>query len=251
MPEEGVAVRTERELAPVMGQHTESCLRAVLRALAGHWIDPAELGYDLAFHHIAVVADATPSLEATARRADRQLLRVQAPGGGTWAWLGGRTRISEDDFDALIARQGSSDTRVAFGERAEGIAGFAASHQQALEAKAVAVATDQSTVRFGDFHVLIAVLRDRDLAEELVEHELRELGAPTDRMCELRETLRVYLEHSHSVSATAALRRRNRKTIERQLRTAEQLIHHRVSDRSVEALIALRVADVLRNRDTP
>jgi hypothetical protein len=66
-------------------------------------------------------------------------------------------------------------------------------------------------------------------------------------MRELRETLRAYLEHSQSVSATAALRRRDRKTIERQLRAAEQLIQHHVSDRSDEVLIALRVADILRD----
>lgn len=59
-----------------------------------------------------------------------------------------------------------------------------------------------------------------------------------------RETLRAYLEHSQSVSATAALRRRDRKTIERQLRSAEQLMHHRVSARSDEVLLALRVAEI-------
>jgi sugar diacid utilization regulator len=174
---------------------------------------------------------------------------VQARDGGIWGWLGGRTRISEDDLDALIAAQGSPDARVAFGEPAEGIAGFAVSHHQALEARAVAVATNKRAVRFADFRLLIAVLRDGELAKGFIEHELGELARPSERMRELRETLRAYLEHSQSVSATAALRRRDRKTIERQLRSAEQLIHHRVSDRSDEVLIALRVAEILRNAD--
>jgi sugar diacid utilization regulator len=236
-------------VAPISGIEKDPGLRAVLRALAGQWVDPDELGYDLAFHHIAVVAESAPLLEAAARHTETQLLRVQAPDGGTWAWLGGRTRITENHFDALITAQDSFDTRVAFGEPTEGIAGFAASHQQALEARAIAIATNQSAIRFADVRVLIAVLRDPDLAKELVEHELHELARPTERMCELRQTLRLYLEHSQSVSATAAVRRRNRKTIERQLRSIEQLIHHHVSDRSVEVLIALRVADVLRQRD--
>jgi hypothetical protein len=67
-------------------------------------------------------------------------------------------------------------------------------------------------------------------------------------MRELRGTLRAYLEHGQSVSATAAVRRRDRKTIERQLCSAELLIHHRVSDRCDELLIALRIADILRHR---
>jgi hypothetical protein len=239
----------EREVARDTGIDEDSRLRAVLRALEGQWVDPGELGYDLAGHHVAVVADASPSLDAMARRVERQLLRVPAPEGGIWGWLGGATRVSEGELDALIASRGPSDGRVAFGEPAEGIAGFAVSHHQAIEASAVAVATNQRAVRFADFRVLIAVLRDGDLAHAFIERELGELDRPSERMRELRKTLRAYLEHSQSVSATAALRRRDRKTIERQLRSAEQLIHHRVSDRSDAVLIALRVADILRHPD--
>lgn len=239
-------VACQREFARGTGMDEDSRLRAVLRALDGQWVDSRELGYDLASHHIAVIADASPPLDEMARHTKRQLLRVQAPDGAIWGWLGGPTRMSEGDLDVLIGSLGSSDARVAFGEPAEGIAGFAASHHQALEARAVAVATDQRTVRFADFRVLIAVLRDGDLAKEFIERELGQLDEAGERMGELRETLRAYLEHSQSVSATAAVRRRDRKTIERQLRSAEQLIRHRVSDRSEEVLIALRVAEVLR-----
>ena len=239
----------EHEFARDNGVDEDSRLAAVMRALDGQWLEPGELGYDLAGHHIAVVADAFPLLDAAARLTNRQLLQVQAPDGGTWGWLGGRTRISDDDLDALIVSQGSSEARVAFGEPAEGIAGFAATHHQACEARAIAVATNQSAVRFADFRVLIAVLRDDDLAKGFIERELGDLAGPSERMRELRETLRAYLEHSQSVSATAALRRRDRKTIERQLRSAEQLIHHPVSDRSDEVLIALRVAEILGHRD--
>jgi hypothetical protein len=236
----------EQEFARVAGMDGNSHLGVVLRVLDGQWVDPGELGYDLAGHHVALVADASQSLDAVVGRTERQLLRVQAPDGGIWGWLGGRTRISEAELDALIASQRSSDARVAFGEPAEGIAGFALTHQQALEAKAVAVATNQRTVRFADLRLLIAVLRDGDLAKGFVERELGELDRPDERMRELRETLRAYLEHSQSVSAAAAVRRRDRKTIERQLRSAEQLIRHRVSDRSDEVLVALRVADILQ-----
>ncbi len=236
-----------REVARVAGIDEDSRLRAVLRALDGQWVDPGELGYDLACRHIAVVADAPTVLDAVAHRTKRQLLRVRAPDGRIWGWLGGRTRISDGDLEALIASQASSDVRVVFGEPAEGIAGFAVSHHQALEASVVAVAANQRAVRFADFRVLIAVLRDGDLAKGFIERELGELGRPGERMGELRETLRAYLEHSQSVSAAAAVRGRDRKMIERQLRSAEQLIHHRVSDRSDEVLIALRVAEILQH----
>jgi hypothetical protein len=184
---------SEREVARVTGIDEDSRLRAVLRALDGQWVDSRELGYDLAGHHIAVVADAPPLLDAVARSTERQVLRVQAPDGAIWGWLGGRNRISEGDLDALIASQNSSDARVAFGEPAEGIAGFAVSHHQALEARAVAVATNQRAVRFADLRLLIALLRDGDLAKGFIERELGELDRPSERMRELRATLRAYL----------------------------------------------------------
>lgn len=237
----------EHELALVTGVQEDSRLRAVLRALDGEWVESAELGYDLAGHHVAVVADAAPPKGAVPHRAEWQTLYIQAPGGGYWGWVGAPTGFSEEDLDALLAAHGSRDATVAFGEPAEGVAGFAISHQQALEARAVAVATGEPAIRFGDCRIVIAVLRDGDLAKGLIERELGDLDRPSDRMRELRETLRAYLEHSQSVSATAALRQRDRKTIERQLRAAEQLINHRVSDRTDEVLVALRVAEILRN----
>jgi hypothetical protein len=237
------------EVAPDGSDETDRRLPAVLRALDGQWVEPVELGYDLTGHHIAVVADAGLLLDATASQTKRQLLQVQAPDGGTWGWIGGQTRFSAEDLDALITSHCVSNARVAFGEPAEGIAGFVTSHNDALEARAIAVATNLSTVRFADFRVLIAVLRDDELAKQFIERELGDLDRPGERMSELRETLRVYLEHSQSVAATASLRRRNRKTIERQLRSAEELINHRVSDRSDDVLMALRVAEILRHRD--
>jgi len=238
----------ESEVARAAGIHGGRRLRAVSRALEGQWVDPGELGYDLAYHHIAAVADASQPLVALARRTERQVLLVEAPDGAVWGWLGGRTRISDSDLDALIAWQNSRDGLVAFGEPAAGIAGFAASHHQALEARTIAAATNHHAVRFADLRLLIALLRDGDLAKEFIERELGELDDPGERMRELRETLRAYLEHGQSVSATAAVRRRDRKTIERQLRSAEVLIHHRVSDRCDALLVALRISDILRHR---
>jgi sugar diacid utilization regulator len=177
------------------------------------------------------------------------VLRTAVPYGPRLTRFGGRTQIPDSDFDALVRWQNSREGQVAFGEPAPGNAGFAASHHQALEARTIAVATSQHAVRFADVRLLSALLRDGDLAKEFIERELGELDDPSERMRERRETLRAYLEHGQSVSATAAVRRRDRKTIERQLRSAELLIHHRVSDRCDELLIALRIAAILRHRD--
>ncbi|MGN6872159.1 MAG: PucR family transcriptional regulator [Solirubrobacteraceae bacterium] len=237
----------ETEAARAAGIDEERGLRAVSRVLEGQWLEPSELGYDLAYHHVAIVADAPEPVVGLARRAGRPLLLVKGPDGEMWAWLGGATRIADSDLDALIASLDPREGHVAFGEPAAGIAGFAASHHQALEAKTIAAATSQPAVRFADLRLVVALLRDNDLAKGFIERELGELDDSSERMGELRETLRAYLEHGQSVSATAAVRHRDRKTIERQLRSAEGLLEHRVSDRCDELLIALRIADILRS----
>jgi GGDEF-like domain/PucR C-terminal helix-turn-helix domain len=237
----------ESEAARAAGINEDERLRAVSRALDGHWVDPGELGYDLAYHHIAAVADGASPLVALAQNAQRQLLVVEAPDGETWGWIGGPTRISDSELDALIASLDPREGRVAVGEPAAGIAGFAASHHEALEARTIAAATHHHAVRFADLRLVIALLRDSDLARGFIERELGELDDPSERMGELRETLRAYLDHGQSVSAAAAVRHRDRKTIQRQLRSAERLIRHRVSDRCDELLIALRVSDILRH----
>lgn len=103
----------ERELAGPGGTDEDSRLRAVLRALDGQWVDRGELGYDLASHHLALVADDSELMDAAARRTKLQVLQVQAPDGRVWRWLAGRARIGEDELDALIDSLASSDASVA------------------------------------------------------------------------------------------------------------------------------------------
>jgi PAS domain-containing protein len=228
---------------------TDPHVEAVSRALEGHWVDTTELGYDLAYHHVAVVADSPSTVDVLAGHTARQRVVVAGPGGETWGWLGGRSPMSDGELDAVAAwLRARDDGTVAFGEPGAGIAGFATSHRQALEARTIAAATSRHVVRFADLRLLAAVLRDEELAKGFVERELGELDDAGERTHELTATLRAYLEHGQSISATAALRRRDRKTIARQLRDAERLIHHRVSERSEELLIALQVAEILRGR---
>jgi PucR C-terminal helix-turn-helix domain/GGDEF-like domain len=238
-----------RDSAGAVGIPDPAGWAAAVGALLGRWADPSELGYDLAFEHLAVVADSASALEGLAQRAGRQLLTVPLPGGGAWGWLGADERISDADLDALVVGQRRDEGMVAFGEPASGIAGFAESHWQAREAAAIARALGQHVVRFADVLLPIALRREPDLARSFVDRELRVLARPDERTQQLRATLCAYLEHGHSVSATAAALRCDRKTIQRRLHAAEQLLRRHVDDRSGELLVALRTIDLLLPAD--
>lgn len=237
------------QLAHAAGVPDPTGWAAAVGALQGRWADPSELGYDLAYDHLAVVADTPSVLEELAQRAERELLQVPLPGGGVWGWLGGQERISDADLDGLVLWQRGQEGRVAFGEPANGIAGFAESHWQAREAAVIAQALGQPAVRFADVLLPIALRRDPDLARSFVDRELGALARPDERMRQLRSTVCAYLEHGQSVSAAAAALRCDRKTIQRRLHAAEQLLCRYVDDRSGELLVALRTIDLLPSHD--
>lgn len=237
------------ESAAVAGIPDPAGWAAALGALLGRWADPNELGYDLAYEHLAVVADTPSALEALAQRARRQLLTVPLPGGGAWGWLGADERISDADLDALVVWKGGDEGMVAFGEPASGIAGFAESHWQAQEAAAIARALGQRAVRFADVLLPIVLRREPGLARSFVDRELRVLARSDERTRQLRATVCAYLEHGHSVSAAAAALRCDRKTIQRRLHAAEQLLRRHVDDRSGELLVALQTIDLLLPAD--
>jgi hypothetical protein len=235
----------QREITVLAGTRDDGRWSAVTRALDGHWVDASKLGYNPACNHLAVIVDTTDTAEALARQSQRDLLEIAAPNGTVWAWLGGPAPLSDHEIDALVAWQRQRDGEAAFGEPGHGIPGFGLSHAQAVATRDIARATGERVARFGDQRLLIALLRDRSAARAFVDHELAGLVGPGERMRELRATLRVYLEHGQRVSTTAALLRRDRKTVQRQLQSAEELLQRCIPDRSGELLIALRTADVL------
>jgi hypothetical protein len=227
----------------------EPAWAAAVGALHGRWAEPDELGYDLAYHHLAVVADTPSALDRLARRAGRERLEVRVPGGGVWGWLGGQERISDTEVDSLVAWQRQEEGRVAFGDPASGMSGFSESHWQAREAAAIAEAWGEPVVRFADVLLPIVLRREPNLARNFVDRELGVLARPDQRMRQLRATLCAYLEHGQSVSAAAASLQCDRKTIHRRLHAAERLLCRHVDDRSGELLVALRTVDLVRPID--
>jgi DNA-binding PucR family transcriptional regulator len=90
--------------------------------------------------------------------------------------------------------------------------------------------------------LMIALLRDRDLARVFLDRELGELAAAGQRQDDLRHVTRTYLESGQSTVATASKLGCNRRTVERKLKQAEGLIGHLLWQRSAEVLLALTLS---------
>ena len=164
-------------------------LAAIRTVLTGGPIDEARLGIRAARSHIAVAASgpAADRLGVILRAANVGAVLVAAPIPQTsWAWCdSGRLRL-----ETLNGLGGW----VGVGQPALGVAGFIASHQQALLALEVGSRGPVRTVRYEDVAVQALVWGGAAAAEQLVAHALGGLAAPSGRARSVRVTLAAWLE---------------------------------------------------------
>jgi DNA-binding PucR family transcriptional regulator len=232
--------------------------------LAGDTVDveqaSSRLGYELDQRHRGLVLwsdDRRERLDvalATLERAAFQFLEslgVTAPlvipraRLCVAAWVGSR-----GDGETISLASAHLDVQAfptvfaAFGSAANGVAGFARSHREALLARRIARLTDQRPGSVTQYdHVALAALAsaDVDQAREFVASELGPLTADDDHSLRLSATLRVYLEENLSPSRAARRLGVHEHTITNRIRAAQELLPHPIEQRVSELQVALRL----------
>jgi hypothetical protein len=222
----------------------------VREALAGRAVDEGRLGYALAGHHLAVVADghdARTLVRELAGELDRRLLAVEAEEGVWWAWLGGDRPLGERARAPLRRLSPGAAVRLAVGDEGAGRDGFRASHAQALAARALGSAEGGAVVLFDDVALDALCTRDPDAAATFAARELRGIDGADARTAALRATLRAWFRAGQNAAAAAALLGVHEQTVAHRLRAVEERIGRPASARRAELEVALR----LRERAAP
>jgi DNA-binding PucR family transcriptional regulator len=106
----------------------------------------------------------------------------------------------------------------------------------------------EKSARFGAVALVALAGRDRERAAEFVERELGGLLAAGPRAEDLVGTLLAFLEHGQSSERASRVRKVHRSTIRRHIREIEELLGHRIEERSAELILALRLRHLLRYR---
>ena len=205
------------------------------------------LGYELARHHMAfvVVADTvdTPAqlmrrFAAEAGRAvgGHGVLTVQAGPSDVWAW----TAWPSPDAPPLDV-QIPEGLRLAVGPVAYGVGGFRRSHLSARDAQAF-LEGDLRVCRHADIRVRSLLAAGGERARWFAEEMLGGLSGGSERVAELRETLRVYLASGRSPQQAAALLHVSRNTVSYRIKRAEELLGHPLSGDLLELRLALEIA---------
>ena len=240
-------------------------------------VDSAEaiLGYRLRQHHLGGVTwitgavaggDSIGRLErATAEIAaeahcDGRPMFVPQDEFSAWAWLPlGTRRDAAVPVQSLTEGPGAGGIRFAFGKPAPGVAGFRRTHQQALNAQAVALAAGSSgrqVTSFDEVAPVALMSGSIELLRAWVIETLADLADDDGNNARLRETLRVFLEENGSYKTTAERLLLHKNTVQYRVRKAEEELGRPIGQDRLQIELALLASQwlgsaVLRSADEP
>jgi DNA-binding PucR family transcriptional regulator len=165
------------------------------------------------------------------------------------AWISTHSDVPAKVLDELRFRTATAPgVRVAIGEPARGIAGFRASHIEALEAQRIARMAHRpegSITRYNDIAVRALASADLEQARAFVARELGPLAARDENTRRLAATVRTYLDENGSRGRTAKRLTVHENTVAYRLRQAEELLGRSVEKRTLELRLALALADIV------
>jgi DNA-binding PucR family transcriptional regulator len=176
------------------------------------------------------------------------------------AWISTKGDVPSKVLDELRIRTATAPgVRVAIGEPACGIAGFRASHVEALQAQRIARMAGRragSITRYLDIAVRALATADAEQARAFVVRELGPLASRDETTRRLAATVRTYLDENASRSRAARRLNIHENTVAYRLRQAEEILGRSVDKRTLELRIALALADLVEeapdtNRSNP
>jgi hypothetical protein len=215
----------------------------------------ATLGYRMRQYHVGVVC--WTSNEAIAvdniTRLERAVSHVAAQTAcgadpvflardesSAWAWLPLGIR---DRFDAS-ADNADAGIHVAFGDAVKGIAGFRLTHQQALAAQAVALASGSPprVVSYTEVAPVAMMLSSAYLLRAWVLSTLGPLATDDEHHARLRETMLAFLQSAGSYKATAERLVLHKNTVQYRIHKAEESLGRPVGNNRHDIELALQAS---------
>jgi len=273
----------ERERARWLSSEETVRSSLIHAVVAGHSVDHAGFeegtGYRLDQWHVGLVVwtaapvspaggpvgtavDEHRALESFVRRLGGILGCARAPlvtavdRSTAWAWLpmraaAGANRARSLDLTAVRAfATNDGRLRLALGVPARGEAGFRRTHEQAQQARSVALMGGDrvpAAVSFGDEGVAIVAVMARDLerTRAWVAEVLGRLAVDDQSTAALRETMRVFLLTGDNYSRTADLLVLHRNTVKYRVNKVLEERGGSVDSNRLDVALALQAGHLL------
>lgn len=190
--------------------------------------------------HAATVASALGA-------SPRSSLLVSPDALTLWAWIPART-VDADGVCEAMGRTGEG-IHAALGQPAAGLDGFRATHQQALQAQALALAADPAhrkpVIAASQLGPLALVASEIDGVRAWVRDVLGGLAVDDEGTARLRETMWAYLSSGSSLNAAASELYLHKNTIQYRIRKAEDIRGRPLTEGRIDVEVALLACRLL------
>jgi PucR C-terminal helix-turn-helix domain/GGDEF-like domain len=244
----------QRETSPPASTREARIAERVRRLLAGEQVDASLLEYDLAGHHLGLVArspDAHPLLRQLSAAVDGRLLAVAPNEAETWAWIGARRPIDVDAVLRWAKDAWPAATPLGIGEPAAGPSGWRRTHRQADAAATLDRSGSGAALRYRDVALLAAAAKDPLMVSSLREMYLAPLAGKGHRDVPLRETLRAYFAADGNASSACSALGVSRQTVANRLQTVEERLQLPLTECADALQVALRLEELGHFSDLP
>ncbi|WP_228709199.1 PucR family transcriptional regulator [Amycolatopsis keratiniphila] len=239
-------------------------LAKVRAVLSGKAVESGEIekaiGYVLADRHVGAVLWCGPDVDEGARLSSLErhagLLAtaaggraplVVAPDASTvWAWF---PAPIDPDVVTRVLNGSPEPVRVALGDPASGLDGFRGTHQQALQAQAVALMAgdglSRSVTTAAQLGPLALVAADTAAVATWVRTVLGALADDDEQHRRMRETVWAYLSSGSSLMLASQELHLHKNTIQYRLRKAEQARGRPLAEGRIDVEVALLACRLL------
>ncbi len=255
---EAQVVLLEHLMATIEREYNHECQAAgspeqrradiVRRLLADRHVDSgelAELDYELhGAWHLALIAagvDANEALRRLELGLEHKLLPVSHSQGMVWVWVGSEQKLSGAEIERVLSIDKTMDVSLAIGEPGRGIDGWHLTHHQAREALKVALCAPEKLARYEPF--LAAAVQNSTAASSLKQAYMAPIANHRDGPV-LRKTLRAYINAYASATSAAKKLKVDRHTVEKRIRTVEELIGCALYTCLAKVDVALRLEEL-------
>jgi len=236
-----------REINALVSSPERRRAKIVTRLLAGEYVDPSDLPYDLHHHHIGVITRGTGArqvLKGFAEALGCRLFVVSPDSSVIWAWLGRRKKPDVSELDRLISAQWPTAMPIAIGEPGAGADGWRNTHWQADAAFWIAVREPGSPIRYAENATISSIARDPLLVRSISQMYLEPLMNDSDGGLRLKATLRAYIAADRNASSAAVALKVSRQTVLNRLSTVEHRIGRQLMGCMTEVEAALRLEEL-------
>jgi hypothetical protein len=199
--------------------------------------------------------DALARLESLAQQiasglGAQRAVTVPSTARGLWAWIATDRPPTHTRLPGL---KSAADLRAAVGLPSAGPEGFRRSHQQALEAQRVAIATrtTQPITLYQDVELAALLSKDSEVMRELVARELAGLASGEPQTRKLRDTARTYLAAACNARIAADTLGLHKNTVLYRIARVEELLGHPIAERRLQLELALLLADQFGDQALP